>query len=46
MPELALNPLLWAVPLTTGMAIILYHRRDVMRKSGRLRSRPLGESVS
>ena len=29
MPEIALNPGLWAVPLTVGMAIILYHRRKV-----------------
>lgn len=30
-PELALAPALWAVPLTTGMALILYHQRKVTR---------------
>jgi hypothetical protein len=29
MPEIALNPGLWAVPLVVGMAIILYHWRKV-----------------
>ena len=32
MPELALNPGLWAVPLTTGLAIILYHWRRISRQ--------------
>ncbi len=26
MPELALNPVLWAIPLVTGLYLILYHR--------------------
>lgn len=29
MPALALAPVLWAFPLVTGMAIIIYHRRVV-----------------
>jgi len=29
MPELALNPLLWSVPLITGLAIILYQWRKL-----------------
>ena len=29
MPELALNPGLWAVPLVTGVGIILYHWRKI-----------------
>jgi hypothetical protein len=33
MPQLALNPLLWAVPLTTGLAIIIYYKIDLGRKS-------------
>ena len=33
MPQLALNPLLWAVPLTTGLAIIIYYKFDLARKS-------------
>lgn len=28
-PELALNPVMWAIPLTTGIAIILYHWRKI-----------------
>jgi hypothetical protein len=32
MPELALNPALWSVPLITGMAIILYHWRRIGRQ--------------
>jgi hypothetical protein len=31
MPEIALNPGLWAVPLVVGMTLILYHRRKVLR---------------
>jgi hypothetical protein len=34
MPELALNPLLWAVPLVTGLSIILYHWYDIHRRFG------------
>jgi len=37
MPQLALNPLLWAVPLTTGLSIIIYYKIELARKShGRL----------
>lgn len=32
MPELALHPALWAVPLTTGISLILYHWRQVARR--------------
>jgi len=32
MPELALNPALWSVPLITGLAIILYHWRRIGRQ--------------
>ena len=34
MPELALNPALWAVPLVTGLTIILYQWRQVSRRFG------------
>jgi hypothetical protein len=27
MPELALNPVMWSIPLTTGIALIVYHQR-------------------
>jgi hypothetical protein len=33
MPELALNPILWAIPLVTGLSIILYQWRKVALKS-------------
>ena len=33
MPQLALNPLLWAVPLATGLAIIIYYKFDLAKKS-------------
>lgn len=29
MPSMALNPGLWAIPLVTGLAIILYHHRQI-----------------
>ena len=31
-PELALTPGLWAVPLVVGLALIIYHRRAVSRR--------------
>ena len=34
MPELALTPGLWAVPLVVGLALIIYHRRAVELKAG------------
>jgi hypothetical protein len=34
MPELALNPLLWAVPLVTGLAIILFQWRKLWLRFG------------
>ena len=30
-PELALQPGLWAVPLIVGLALIIYHQRVVTR---------------
>lgn len=38
-PELALNPLMWAVPLTTGIGIILYHWRKLDRAHARAAAR-------
>jgi hypothetical protein len=32
MPELALTPGLWAVPLVTGISLILYHQRAITRR--------------
>lgn len=32
-PFLALNPVLWAIPLTVGMTLIVWHRRQVLRQS-------------
>jgi hypothetical protein len=30
-PQLALHPVLWAIPLTVGLVIILYHHRRLSR---------------
>lgn len=38
MPELALHPVLWAIPLTTGLALIIYHQREVARKFTKIQS--------
>ena len=32
MPELALSPVLWAIPLVTGLGIIFWHWWDIWRK--------------
>jgi hypothetical protein len=32
LPELALNPFMWAAPLAVGLAIILWHRRAIDRR--------------
>ena len=32
MPSVALNPVLWAIPLTTGVALIIYHQQKVKRR--------------
>lgn len=40
MPELALHPILWAIPLTTGLGLIIYHQREVAKKFSKMRSRP------
>ena len=29
LPELALHPVMWAIPLTTGVLMILYHWRQI-----------------
>lgn len=34
MPEIALNPALWSIPLVTGLAIILYHWRALGMRPG------------
>lgn len=31
-PELALTPALWSVPLITGLALIIYHQRAITRR--------------
>lgn len=35
MPSVALNPILWAIPLTTGIALIVYHQQKVKRRFSR-----------
>ncbi len=32
-PELALTPALWSIPLITGLTLIIYHQRTVVRAS-------------
>jgi hypothetical protein len=32
MPELALSPVLWSIPLVTGLGLILYHQAQVRRR--------------
>ncbi len=32
-PALALHPVLWAIPLAVGLALILYHQRNVRRST-------------
>ncbi|MBO6509921.1 MAG: hypothetical protein JJ979_15830 [Roseibium sp.] len=40
MPELALAPGLWAIPLATGLALIFYHRHKVSRRFPNRSARP------
>ncbi len=35
LPELALHPGLWAIPLVTGVSLIIYHQRRVARQQRR-----------
>lgn len=39
-PELALSPVLWAIPLVTGLAIILYQWRVILLRQPHPRSAP------
>ncbi|MGQ0455661.1 MAG: hypothetical protein ACT4OU_01230 [Hyphomicrobium sp.] len=45
MPEMALNPVLWAVPLVTGLGLIIYHQRDVTRRFGGRKTLPVVEAA-
>lgn len=38
MPEVALNPVMWSIPLVTGVSMIIYHQRNVARQWGTRRS--------
>jgi hypothetical protein len=40
-PQLALHPVLWAIPLTVGLAIIVYHHR---RLSKPMRQAPVNQA--
>jgi hypothetical protein len=44
MPDLALNPGLWSVPLITGLGIILYHHRKIRLASTPKAAAPLAPS--
>lgn len=39
MPEIALSPVLWSVPLVTGLALIIYHQRKILRQFNRRTAR-------
>ncbi|MCZ8132041.1 MAG: hypothetical protein O9284_12190 [Steroidobacteraceae bacterium] len=45
-PSLALHPALWAVPLTIGLGLILYHRWDIGRKYARTVPPPTARALS
>ena len=32
MPELALNPVFWSIPLVIGLALIIYHQQRLIRR--------------
>lgn len=38
LPEAALTPALWSLPLVVGLAIIIYHRRQISRSTQRPRA--------
>ncbi|MEM8916522.1 MAG: hypothetical protein AAGC83_11830 [Pseudomonadota bacterium] len=38
LPEAALSPVLWSVPLVIGISLILYHQQKVLRRFNRSRS--------
>ncbi|MBR0656171.1 hypothetical protein GXW79_13900 [Roseomonas arctica] len=42
LPELALNPLMWAVPLVTGVSMIIFHQRKVTKQLRARRDAGLG----
>jgi hypothetical protein len=44
MPELALSPILWSIPLITGLWLIIHHQREVARKVKNSR-RPRAEAA-
>lgn len=44
MPTLALNPLLWAIPLSVGLGLILYHWWEIGRRGSRP-TRPVGTAT-
>ena len=38
LPEIALTPGLWGIPLVTGLALIIYHQRAVMTPPRRIQA--------
>ena len=44
MPEAALSPVLWAIPLITGISLIVYHRRKVMSRGRVAKVKPAREA--
>jgi hypothetical protein len=35
MPQLALTPVLWGIPLVVGLTLIVYHQRRLLRSFAR-----------
>ena len=47
MPEAALSPVLWAIPLVTGISLIVYHQQKVKRRFSKGKtSKPIEKSTS
>ena len=38
MPEIALNPVMWSIPLVTGVSMIVFHQRRIAKQFGESRA--------
>jgi uncharacterized membrane protein YidH (DUF202 family) len=45
LPSLALNPLMWCIPLSIGLGLILWHQRQVARRGAALLAAAAGRVV-
>lgn len=46
MPELALNPAFWSIPLVTGLILIVYHQQRLIRRLRRRTPSPMPVSAA